>query len=339
MRFAYQGYLLLLLVLPFLVWQYWARRGKAPLVYSDISRIKKVFGVSGKRRPISHSMRHALFVLRLFILTLFILALARPQSELITSEVYTEGVDIIMTIDVSGSMRYIDLEDSKTKATRIDNTKDAVQRFINGRKNDRIGMTVFATDAFLQCPLTVDYGIVKSFLNDVLIGMVPENSTAIGNALASSVNRLRYSEAKSKVIILITDGANNAGQIDPFAAADMAKALGFKIYTIGVGGYGVPYLEVETIFGKQIQPVPDAERIDEDSMRKIAESTKGKYYRATDKAKFYQIFDEIDALEKTQIKSEGNRRFRELFHYLLIPALFLLLMEIILSNTRYRKLP
>jgi Ca-activated chloride channel family protein len=141
------------------------------------------------------------------------------------------------------------------------------------------------------------------------------------------------------VIILITDGANNAGQIDPLTAADMAKALGVRIYTIGVGGFGVPYVEVETIFGRQLQPIPDAERIDESSLRTIAERTNGKFFRATDREKFNEIFDEIDQLEKTEIQSEGNRRYRELFPYFLVPALLLLAMELILSNTRYRKLP
>ncbi|MDX9755524.1 MAG: VWA domain-containing protein, partial [bacterium] len=248
MRFAYQAYLLLLLLIPILASRFWNRQGQAPLVYSDIKRVKRIFGVTGTRRPLSHTVRHILYLVRLLVLALFILALARPQAELVTSEVYTEGVDIVLTLDVSGSMKYIDTDDGN-KATRIQITKDSVDRFIDGRKNDRIAMTVFAEQAFLQCPLTVDYGIVKSFLNNTFIGMIPETSTAIGNALASSLNRLRYSEAKSKVIILITDGANNAGQIDPLTAADMAKALGVRIYTIGVGGVGVPYVEVETIFG------------------------------------------------------------------------------------------
>jgi Ca-activated chloride channel family protein len=235
-------------------------------------------------------------------------------------------------------MNYIDL-DNRSQANRLEVTKEAVQRFIEGRRNDRIGMVVFAQDAFLQCPLTVDYGIVKSFLDDVYIGMVSETSTAIGSALASSLNRLRYSKAKSKVIVLITDGANNVYQIDPLTASEMAKALGTKIYTIGVGGYGVPYIEVDTIFGKQLRPFPDAERIDEDALRNIAERTGGKFYRASDREKFNEIFSEIDRLEKSEIKSDGNRRFRELFHWFLIPALILLLIEIILSNTRFRKLP
>ncbi|HOJ62516.1 MAG TPA: VWA domain-containing protein [bacterium] len=339
MRFAYQGFLVLLLLIPFLAWRYTRRQGAAPLFYSDISRIKKVFAVTGNRPPFSHRFRHVLFAVRLVVLSLFILALARPQAELITSEVFTEGVDIMLTLDVSNSMILIDLDVQK-KRTRLDVTKEVVQAFIEGRRYDRIGMLVFATDAFLQCPLTVDYGIVKNFLGEVRIDMIPGNSTAIGNAIAASLNHLRHTESKSKVIILVTDGANNAGQIDPLTAAEMAKALDVKIHSIGVGGRGTPYiLQEHPLFGPIMKPVPEAERIDENSLRRIAETTGGKYFRATDTESFKEIFAAIDELEKSQIRSEGNRRFRELFPYFLNPALGLLLIEMVLSNTRFRKLP
>lgn len=339
MRFAYPIYLLLLLVIPFLAWRNMSRGGGAPLIYSDIGRIKKIFGAPGARAPFSHKIRHALGGLRLLVLILFILALARPQAELVSSEIYTEGVDIMLCVDVSNSMVLIDLDVQKRR-TRLDVTKEVVKSFVVGRKNDRIGMTVFATDAFLQCPLTVDYGIVENFLDDVKTEMIPGNSTAIGNAIASSLNRLRYTESKSKVIILITDGANNAGEIDPLTAADMAQALGVKIYTVGVGGLGVPYImQNHFLFGQQLTPVPQAERIDENSLRKIAETSKGQYFRATDTEKFKEIFKKIDELEKSKIQTQGSRRFRELFYLFLIPGLALLLAEVILSQTRYRKLP
>ncbi|MEW6238204.1 MAG: VWA domain-containing protein [Candidatus Omnitrophota bacterium] len=338
MRFAYYWYLSLIAFVPFLIWRYIYWKGSAPLLYSDISRIKKVFGVQGTRPPASHAIRHFLFGLRLAVLTLFILSIARPQAELTSSEIYTEGVDILLTVDVSGSMNFIDL-DVQNKRTRLEVTKEAVKTFVDGRRNDRIGMTVFASEAFLQCPLTVDYGIVKNFLDDVHIGMIDERSTAIGNAIASALNRLRFTEAKSKIIVLITDGANNAGQIDPFTASEMAKALGAKIYSIGVGGLGTPFIIREDIFGKHMVPYPDAERVDEVSLRKMAETTQGKYFRATDTQGFLDIFKEIDSLEKTKVLSEGHRRFLELFPYFLIPALVLLLIEMILSQTRFRKLP
>ncbi|RJP34397.1 MAG: VWA domain-containing protein [Candidatus Omnitrophota bacterium] len=338
MRFAYQGYLLLLLLTPFLWWRYVYRKGAAPILYSDIRRIKQTLGMAGGHSSLTHFVRHVLFGVRLLVLTLFILALARPQAELLTSDIYTEGVDIMLTVDVSGSMNFIDL-DVQNMRTRLEVTKEAVKTFVDGRRYDRIGMIVFASDAFLQCPLTVDYGIVKNFLDDVRIGMIPENSTAVGNAVASALNRLRHAEAKSKVIVLLTDGANNAGQIDPLTAAEMAKALNVKLYTIGVGGKGVPLVLREDIFGRHPVPYPDAERVDEATLTKMAEMTYGKYFRATDRDGLNNIFREIDQMEKSKIISEGLRRFRELFHYFLIPALILLLMEVVLTQTRFRKLP
>lgn len=309
------------------------------MIYSDIGRIKKIFGVSGARRPMTHRIRHLLNGIRMVVLALFILALARPQAELVSSEIYTEGIDIMLCVDVSNSMMLIDL-DMQNRRNRLDVTKEVVKSFVAGRKNDRIGMTVFAVDAFLQCPLTVDYGIVENFLDDVKTDMIPSNSTAIGNAIASSLNRLRFTESKSKVIILITDGANNSGEFDPLTAAEMAKALGVKIYTIGVGGLGVPYiLQNHFLFGQQLTPVPQAERIDEVSLKKIADTSGGQYFRATDTEKFREIFKQIDELEKSKIQTLGSRRFRELFGYFLIPGLALLLVEVILSQTRFRKLP
>lgn len=338
MRFAYPELLLLLLILPVLIWRYRTSAPGARIVYSDISRIKRMFGNPQRRGGRSYTWRHALFVVRLLVLTLFILSLARPQAELRSGEVYTEGVDIMLTVDISGSMNLIDL-DVQNRRTRLEVTKEAVRAFIDGRENDRIGMVVFATEAYLQCPLTLDYSIVRTFLDTISIGMINEQQTAIGNALASSLNRLRASEADSKVVILITDGANNAGQIDPFTAADIARLQDIKVYTIGVGGVGTPYIFRETLFGGQLVPYPNAERIDEASLKQIAETTGGRFYQAIDTEKFIEIFEEIDELEKTEIETQGHRHFRELFPWLLIPALLLLMSEIFLSQTRFRKLP
>ena len=339
MRFAYQGYLLLLLIIPVLAWRFRRRGSGAPLIYSDISRIKKIFGVRGSRKPVTHKIRHLLASLRFVVLALFILALARPQAELISSQIFTEGIDIMLTVDVSNSMVLIDIDMAKRR-TRLDVTKEVVQSFIEGRSNDRIGMTVFATDAFLQCPLTVDYGIVKNFLSEIKLEMIPGNSTAIGNAIASSLNRLRHTEAKSKVIILITDGASNSGEIDPLTAADMAKAMGVKIHTIGIGGTGVPFImQNDLLFGQHMSKVPQAERIDETTLKKIAETTDGKYFRAANTQQFNEIFKSIDKMEKSDIQTQGSRRYRELFYWFLIPALILLLIELVLSQTRFRKLP
>jgi len=338
MRFAYPVYLLLLLIIPWLTWRYISARSNAPIRYSDISRIKKTFGHRKGKTPFTHKARHFLYAIRLIILTLFILAIARPQAEITTSEIYTEGVDIMLVLDVSGSMELIDL-DVQNERTRMDVTKQAVNTFIEGRRNDRIGMTIFATDAFLQCPLTVDYSIVKNFLDDIEVGMIPETSTAIGNAIASGLNRLRHTEAKSKVMVLITDGANNAGQIDPFTAAEMAEALDVKIYTIGVGGFDVPYIMADDVFGRRLRPYPEAERIDEESLTQIAQTTGGQYFRAANTSGFIDIFEQIDELEKTKIETQGLRQFEELFGWFLYPALALLFIELILSQTRFRKLP
>lgn len=280
MRFADPIFLLFLLVLPILLWRWLRWQGaSAPILFSDISRVKKVFGIGESRRPRIYFARHLLFLTRLAAVALFILAMARPQAELYSSEVYTEGVDIILTVDVSGSMNLIDPE-VHDQRTRMEVTREAIEKFIAGRQYDRIGLVVFATDAYLQCPLTADYGIIQNFIKDIHIGMIPETSTAIGNALASSINRLRDSEAESKVIILLTDGANNAGQIDPLTAAQLAQALGIKIYTIGIGGRGAPYVMIETLFGRQLRPYPDAERIDEENLQAIAEIANGRFYHA-----------------------------------------------------------
>jgi len=331
-------YLLLFFVVPFLWWRYsHGRAGSGPLVYSDVRRIKQAFGIRDTNRPpFSHRMRHMLFVLRLVVLSLLIIALARPQAELVARDVETEGVDIVLAVDVSGSMEIIDL-DLKGEKTRLEVTKDVVEDFVEGRKTDRIGMVVYATNAYTQCPLTVDYGILKNFLKQVEIGIVDPNRTAIGIALANCVNRLRGSQAKSKVIILLSDGENNAGQIDPITAAELAKAVGVKVYTIGIGGYGTGFIRRQVL--SQWTLVPQQVSMDEGTLRQIAEVTGGKYYRATNRTSFQDIFKEIDSLEKTKIESRGHRQFRELFMYFVVPALIILLVEFVLTNTRFRKLP
>ncbi len=338
MRFAYPIYLLLLLFLPYLWWRYTRiGLGTGPLIYSDVRRIKQAFGVGGRTHvPFSHRARKLLFLVRLIVLALLIAALARPQAELVSTDVETEGVDIVLAIDISGSMEVIDL-DQQGEKTRLEVTKDVVQDFIDGRTSDRIGMVVYAANAYTQCPLTVDYGILKNFLTQTQIGDVNPDRTAIGLALASCVNRLRNSNAKSRVIILLSDGENNAGEIDPITSAELARAVGVKVYTIGIGGYGTGYVKRRIL--SETRYVPQRVSMDEATLRQIADITGGRYFRATDRASFEEIFNEIDKLEKTKIEMKGHRRFRELFMYLVVPAMFLLLIEVVLSNTRFRKLP
>ncbi|MFH1739190.1 MAG: VWA domain-containing protein, partial [bacterium] len=336
MRFAYPIYLVLLPIVPYVWWRYrHGKIGSGPLIYSDVRRVKQAFGVGDRVRvPFSHRARNILFLGRLVVLVLIILALARPQAELITKDAGTEGVDIVLAIDVSGSMEIIDLDENKEK-TRLEVTKDVVAEFIGGRETDRIGMVVYGANAYTQCPLTVDYGILKNFLKQVEIGVVDQSRTAIGLALANCVNRLRGSEAKSKVIILLSDGENNAGEIDPITAAELAKAVGVKVYTIGIGGYGTGYVRRQVLFETRL--VPQQVSMDEATLRQIADTTGGKYYRATSRASFEDIFKEIDTLEKTKIESQGQRRFRELFLYLVVPALILLMVEIVLATVEEKQ--
>jgi Ca-activated chloride channel family protein len=265
-------------------------------------------------------------------LALLIIAFARPQSGIKGEEVTTQGVDIVLTVDISSSMKAEDI-----KPNRVEAAKQVAREFIKGRKNDRIGMVVFAADAFTQCPLTLDYGILLSFLDEISIGMI-EDGTAIGMGLATAVNRLRTSAAKSKVIILLTDGRNNRGEIDPQTAADASRAFGIKIYTVGAGTHGTALFPYDDpFFGRRYIPMPVD--IDEATLREVADKTGGSYFRATDRQSLADIFKEIDALEKTEIKVTEFTRYSELFHIFVWLAMVFLLDEIILANTRFRKIP
>lgn len=330
MRFASPWFLLLLLVLPLLVY-YRVRRGqsgKTRLLYSSLKSIQTA-GISASVR-----LRHVPSLMRFLSLVLLIFAVARPQSYIEIRKSYVEGLDIVLAMDVSTSMRAEDLERGKN---RLHVAKEVVEWFLDERDVDRVGMVVFAAVAFTQCPLTLDYSLVKQYLDDLKTGMV-EDGTAIGNALASSVNRLRKSKAKSRIVILLTDGMNNRGAIDPLTAAEMAKEYGVRVYTIGVGSRGTAPYPVRDMFGRTVYQQVEVE-IDEELLRRISENTQGKYYRATDKEELKSIFEEIDKLEKTKIESLGERRYRELFPWLLIPAFLLVLLELLLRQTWFRVLP
>ncbi len=328
-RFANPEFLFLLLIIPILVYWYLRRRvrSEGTLRYSSIAVLKAI----GK--PRSHLLRHSLFLLRLLALTLAIIGLARPQSGQKEEEITTEGIDIIIALDISSSML---AEDFRPK-NRIQAAKAVAADFIRGRKNDRIGMVVFAAKSFTQCPLTLDYGILLSFMDDIDVGLV-DDGTAIGLAIANSVNRLRDSEAKSKVVILLTDGVNNRGEVDPITAAKVAATYGIKIYTIGVGTQGEALYPVDDpFFGKRYVRMPV--EIDEKVLQQVAAITEGRYFRATNKQSLEEIFREIDQLEKTRIEVREYTRYAELFSGWLQWALVLLLLEIVLANTRFRKIP
>ena len=328
MRFQDPLFLLLLLALPALVYRYIQeeKRKKGSIRFSDIRRLKAI-------RPSSAlKLRHSVFILRLLALTLLIVAMARPQSGRHSREVLTEGVDMILALDVSGSMAAMDFKPK----TRLEAAKDVVREFIEGRENDQIGMVVFAGQSYTQCPLTLDYGILLGLLDHVHIGMI-EDGTAIGTAIANCVNRLRESKAKSKVVILLTDGVNNKGEIDPITAAKIARTMKVKIYTIGVGTKGKAPFKVDDAFGTRYRWMET--EIDEESLQQIASLTDAKYYRAMDERKLKAIYEEIGKLEKTKIKTREYTQYNERCGYLLWPALGLLLLEIGMANTKFRRIP
>jgi Ca-activated chloride channel homolog len=327
-RFANPEYLPLFIPLALLAyWYFKKRRGKGGTIrFSHLGYLKDL-----PQQTARHA-RHFLFALRMGALSLLVLAFARPQSGVKGEEVLTEGIDIILTMDVSSTMLAEDI-----RPNRVDATKEVAKEFIHGRKNDRIGLVIFAGQAYTQCPLTLDYGILMNFLDQIRVGMI-EDGTAIGMGLATAVNRLRSSEAKSKVIILLSDGQNNRGEVDPLTAAQMAQAFDIKAYTIGAGTRGVAMYPVEDpFFGKRYQPMQV--NVDEETLQRIAQTTGGKYFRATDRRSLEAIYKEIDGLEKTEIKVREYTRYSELFIPLAFAALALLLIEIGLANTRFRKIP
>jgi len=275
-------------------------------------------------------------VLRCAAMGLLILALARPQSGTTSTEIITEGVDIMLCLDTSGSMNALDFQLENKRVNRLQVVKKVVDEFIRGRQNDRIGMVVFAEEAFTQCPLTLDYGVLLSFLERLEIGMAGD-TTAIGSALATCVKRLKDVKSKSKVIILLTDGRNNTGAISPATAADIAKTHGIKVYTIGAGTEGEAPFLVDSLFGKHY--VYQKVDLDEDTLKEIARKTGGRYFRATNTEALKTIYQQIDEMEKTEVKVKEYMEYEELFHWFLIPGLLFLLVEIVLAHTRFMKIP
>ncbi|PWB72266.1 aerotolerance regulator BatA [candidate division GN15 bacterium] len=299
----------------------------ATLKYSDV-RIVKRAARSNRQR-----YRFILPVLRVLAIALLFVAFARPRAGTEVTDVTSEGIDIVMLLDVSSSMLAEDFKPNN----RLYVAKEELKKFVNKRTNDRIGLVVFARYAYTQCPLTLDYGVLLNFVDQVDIGVV-DDGTAIGMAIATAANRLRESNAKSKVMVLLTDGDNNAGEIDPLTAANIAAAYDIKIYTIAAGRPGnAMYPVQDPIFGKRYIYQPT--NVNEESLRQIAERTGGKYFRARSGEELDQIYSTIDKLEKTEIKVAAHVQYRELFQYFVYAALALLALEILLANTWFRKLP
>ncbi|MBN2790315.1 MAG: VWA domain-containing protein [Candidatus Delongbacteria bacterium] len=270
-------------------------------------------------------------IIKLAAITLFIFALARPQSTSESSETITEGIDIVIALDISTSMLAQDFKPDRFRASL-----EVAKEFIKGRQNDRIGFVVFAGESYTQCPLTTDYNILYELSDKIKMGII-EDGTAIGTAIINSINRLKESKSKSKVIILLTDGENNKGEIEPETAAQAAEALGIRIYSIGIGKDRAPY-PFKDMFGNTRLREIDF-KIDEEMMVSIAETTGGKYFRAQDKEKLEKIYEEIDKLEKTKIKIKSYKRFNEKFEQFLLPGIILLLLSLVLENTYFAKKP
>jgi Ca-activated chloride channel family protein len=293
--------------------------------------------IKNSRPTLKIFLARNLVYLKTAAILLFLLALARPRLPLEETKVQTEGIDIVLAIDSSGSMLAEDFKIGSTRQNRLEVAKDVVQDFIKRRENDRIGMIAFAARAYTVCPLTLDYDWLIKNLQRVEIGAI-EDGTAIGSAISSSLNRLKDTGTKSKIIILLTDGINNAGKVSPLAAAEAAKALGIKIYTIGAGAKGLAPYPVQDIWGRTVYQNVNIE-MDEDVLEKIAQETNGRYFRATDTESLRNIYKEIDLLEKTVIEEKGFQEYKELFPGFLILGLILLILEVVLSNTILRRLP
>ncbi len=324
--FANPAWLWLLLVVPALIAFYIFRQQKtfASLQMPGLSPFEK----SG--HSYSTWLRHILFALRTIAITLLVIVLARPQTTDKFQNTSTEGIDIMLTLDISGSMLARDF-----KPDRLEASKNVATEFISGRPYDRMGLVVFSGESFTQCPLTTDHAVLINLMREIQSGMI-EDGTAIGNGLATSISRIKDSEAKSKVIILLTDGVNNRGDIAPSTAADIAKTYGIRVYTIGVGTMGTAPYPVQTPYGIQYQNMPV--EIDEPVLKEIASKTGGRYFRATDNNKLLEVYSEIDKLEKSKIDVRQFIRKEEKFFMPAMMIFILLVLEILVRTTVYRNI-
>ncbi|MCM8823890.1 MAG: VWA domain-containing protein [Candidatus Omnitrophica bacterium] len=278
-----------------------------------------------------------LWILRLLVLILFSLGLSRWRIPIYDTKIETEGIDIVLILDTSTSMLAEDFTLYGKRINRLDAVKDVVERFIHTRKNDRIGVVVFAAKAYTVSPLTFDYNWIVENLERVKIGMI-DDGTAIGSAILVGLNRLKESKAKSKIIILLTDGVNNAGKISPIAAANVAKSLGVRIYTIGAGTKGVAPYPVKDFFGKIVYKPIEVD-IDEQTLMDISKITDGRYFRATDTKSLREIYEEINRLEKSPIQDKGYAEYKELFPIFVSGSMLFLFLEVLLNSTILRKIP
>ena len=315
-----------LLIIPFVytIWYLFKKRNiNSEILFSNLGPLNKTKTLKSKLRSLPQ-------ILNIIAICLLIIALARPQSSTNWEESTTEGIDIVLSMDISGSMLAEDLQPNRLEAS-----KNVAVDFISKRVNDRIGLVIFSGESFTQCPLTTDHNVLINLFTDVKSGMV-EDGTAIGMGLATAVNRLKDSDAISKVIILLTDGVNNKGVVAPFTAAEIAKKFGIRVYTIGVGSEGYAPYPFQTPFGIQYQDVEV--QIDEETLQNIATVTDGKYFRATNNSKLKEIYKDIDKLEKSKIEITEFHKRSEEFSSFAIPAFLILLFGFILEKTYLKQI-
>lgn len=327
MTFKNPEYLfLLLLLIPMIIWYFWElRETDASMQISSVKKLKR------KQKSARMRFRHLPFILRVLALSFLVIALARPQSSVQWRSESREGIDIMMAMDISTSMLAEDL-----KPNRLEAAKKVATEFILSRPNDNIGLIIFASESFTQCPLTTDHAVLVNLFTNVRTGMVTDG-TAIGLGLANAVNRLRESKSKSKVVILLTDGSNNAGDIAPLTAAEIAKTYGVRVYAIGVGTHGTINMPIHTPFGVRYQQVKSD--FDEETLKGIAELTGGQYFQADNTAALRAVYREIDELEKTKISVQEYSNKSELYFIFALLALLFFFAEVFLKNSWLRSLP
>ncbi|MFW6277580.1 MAG: vWA domain-containing protein [Prolixibacteraceae bacterium] len=317
---------LLLVIVPMAVWYIFRQKRNTASI--QISSTAPVFKAP---RSMRHYFRHLVFLFEVTAIAFFVVVLARPQSSRNWENITTEGIDIVVSLDISSSMLAQDFQPNRLEAA-----KNVAMEFISGREYDRMGLVVFAGEAFTQCPLTTDRAVLLNLFKDIESGMI-EDGTAIGNGLATSVARLKESDAISRVVILLTDGENNSGEIAPVTAAEIAKTFGIRVYTVGVGSQGTAPYPVQTPYGTQLRDMEV--KIDEETLQEIAQITDGRYFRATNNTRLEEIYREIDQLEKSKIEvREFSRKSEEFLPFALAGILFLV-MSLFLRNTIFRSIP
>lgn len=326
-NFAQPAYFFLLILIPILVWWYIKRIRNQQLTipFPGLKWVEKT------KPSFRQRMVHLPFILRMIGLLFLVVAIARPQLSNKWRKVSAEGIDIVLAMDISSSMLALDF-----KPNRLEAAKDVAAEFIQGRPDDRIGLVVFSSECFTQCPLTTDHNVLLNLFSGVKSGMI-EDGTAIGSGLSTSINRLRFSATKSKIVVLLTDGENNSGSVAPLTAAEIAKKHGIRVYTVGVGTRGTAPYPVQSQFGVQYQNMPVS--IDEPLLQQMAFLTGGKYFRATNKEKLREIYSEIDKLEKTRVEVQENSRLFEAYVPFGLLALLLIALDGLLRLTWFRTLP